>query len=560
VRPEGSLRWSSRFASALIGIVTAALLLRTVWVHYWPISIESEGVYYARIAENLLSGRGYVAMREVGKQFLYPPLYPIFIALFSIFTSNSELAGRLVSATFGSLWIVPLMLIARNAFDEVSGLVTGILVALSPAAIAISGTVQSEPLYLAWQATGIYFALRVWPDRAKAPCYLAGLSFGLAYLVRPEAVIYVTLTALFILLSGRGGLSLRFISVARFALAFALTILPYVTWLSIQTGGLRLEAKSISNYAEARAWAQHLPPGEIFFAVDPQLKNVGLSNQSDLAMMHQTKLSTRAMFWLALHNGEDNIRRVFSLLLKARLFGGVFFVLLVGMGAFSHSSDRDALVRRSYLFAAFLLAFVPLLSLHAFHDRFIFPFLTVLFPIAGSGLVRLFEVLKAILVTLTTGAPRYAIACTILAAGLAAGYAATCLVVESHSFLHLETDLRLPEQDITIQRGERVVRTVGQTIRDFNVTHALVMEGEPIIAFYAGASDWPLPYCGEETALRYIAKTNPDFIVLRSRNADVFPYVGQWVSSGIPDKRAELVSTVGSPDGKVLVYRWHKGN
>jgi 4-amino-4-deoxy-L-arabinose transferase-like glycosyltransferase len=555
---EAPLRFSSRFLSALAGIVAAALILRIVWIHYWPISIESEGVYYARIAENLLSGRGYAAMRGVGKQFLYPPLCPILIALFSMVTGNSELAGRLMSVVFGSVWVIPLMLIARACFDELSGVITGTLVALSPAAIAISGTVQSEPLYLACQAAGIYFALRIAPEQTKIPCYLAGLSFGLAYLVRPEAAIYVVLTALFIVLPGGGRLSLRVVPAARFVLVFLLTILPYVAWLSVETGGLRFEGKSVSNYLEARAWAQHLPSGEIFFKVDPQLKEVGLSNQSDLALMQQTTLSARGLLSLGLNNAVGSIRRVLSLLLKTELFGGPLFMLLAGVGVMSQTSNRAARIKRSYLVATCAFTILPLLSVHAFHDRFIFPFLTLLFPLAGSGLARLYRSLKDMFNTLTHGTRRYALPCTVLAAGIATGYAATCLFVEAHTILHLDTGVGLPTDDITIHRGELIVKTVGQSIRNFHVAHALVMEGQAPIAFYAAAADWPLPYCDATTALRYIAKINPDFIVLRSRNADVFPYAGEWLTTGIPDKRAELVSTDESPDGKVVVYRWHK--
>jgi hypothetical protein len=82
------------------------------------------------------------------------------------------------------------------------------------------------------------------------------------------------------------------------------------------------------------------------------------------------------------------------------------------------------------------------------------------------------------------------------------------------------------------------------------------MDGTPAIGFYAGASDWPLPYCNGETALRYIEKKNPDFIVLQSANAGVFPYVRDWLEKGIPDKRAQLVFQATAPDGGIAqVYR-----
>jgi 4-amino-4-deoxy-L-arabinose transferase-like glycosyltransferase len=552
--PKGWFNSSFGFMAWVAVTFATALVLRLVWIHYWPLSIESEGVYYARIAENLLSGRGYVGAREAGKQLLYPPLYPGLIAFATAFVRNSELAGRIVSAVCGSLWIIPLMFITRSAFDETSGVIVGIMAAIGPPMIAISGTVQSEPVYLVFQATGIFFALQVWPNLSKWACYLAGISFGIAYLARPEAIIYVALTALFIFLSGRVGLRLR--AVVRLALAFGLTILPYVTWLSIQTAGPRLEAKSVSNYVEARGWAEHLPPGQIFFAVDSQLNEVGLSNQSDLAMIQQTKLSMRKVLWLAMHGASVNVKRLLSTILESRLFGGALFILLAGIGAISGTENRDLLARRGYLGASFIASAVPLFSLHDFHDRFVFPFLTILLPFAGSGVVHVYGSLKAMLLTLVRGTHRHAWVCTALAAGMAAGLVGTYLGVEAHTMLHLDTDIRLQEQDITVRRGDSFIKNIGQTIRNFQVKDALVMDATPAIGYYAGAADWPLPYCDSETALRYIEKKSPDFIVLQSGNAEVFPYVKDWLEKGIPDKRAQLVFQASRPGGEIAqVYR-----
>ena len=526
-----------------------------MWIHYWPRSIESEGVYYARIAENLLSGRGYVGMREAGKQLLYPPLYPSLIAAVCAVVKNSELAGRLVSVFFGSLWIVPIMFIAGSVFDETAGIITGMFAALSPPLIAISGTVQSEPVYLAFQAAGIYFALQVWP-RSKLACTLAGVSFGLAYLARPEASIYVVLTALFVWWRGRDGFRLK--AVACLLVAFLVTILPYITWLSIQTGRPRLEAKSVSNYVEARGWAAGLPPGQIFFAVDPELNEVGLSNQSDLAMIRQTKLSPSKALWLAMHGATVNVKSLLTTILESRLFGGAMFIMLVGIGALGATTDRDALARRAFLFVACMASIVPLFSLHDFHDRFVFPFLTFLLPFAGYGVVRLFESVRTILVNLTDARRQFALLSTVLAACAAAAVPAACLALEGHTMLHLETEVRLQEQDITVRRGDPFINWIGENIRNFNLKRPLVMDANPAIGYYASAADWPLPYCDGDTALRYIEKKKPDFVVLQSANVQVFPYVSEWMERAYRTRRL-IVFTDTAPDGgRVQIYRMHE--
>lgn len=544
----------SRFLVWVALTSIAALILRFIWIFHWPLSIESEGVYYARIAENLIAGRGYIGAREAGKQLLYPPLYPMLIAFTTEFVRNSEFAGRFVSVICGSLWIAPLMFVTRSVFDETAGVIAGIIAAFGPPMIAISGTVQSEPAYLVFQASGIFFALQIWSNGSKWNAYLAGVFFGIAYLARPEASIYVALTALFVFLFVRKGA--RFRTFAHLAFAFGVTILPYVTWLSIQTGSPRLEAKSVSNYVEATGWAAHLPPGQIFFAVDNQLNDVGLSNQSDLAMIQKTKLSSRKVAWLAMHGASVNVKRLLSTILESRLFGGSMFVLLVGLGLIGPVEDREDLVRRAFLCAAFVASIVPLFSLHDFHDRFVFPFLTILIPFAAGGVVYLYQSLTAIFFTWPRDTHRYAFACRALGMGFTVMVLLSYLATEALTMTRLDSDVRLPEQDITIRRGDPFIKNIGQKIRSFGVKDALVMDGTSAIGYYAGASDWPLPYCDSETAVRYIAKKKPDFIVLESRQIEVFPYLSDWLQNGIPDPHTQLVVKSIALDGRVVqIYR-----
>lgn len=57
---EGS---SSAFPhKTLLWIAAAALLIRLGWIHHHGFIIESEGAEYARLAENLVAGKGYVGM------------------------------------------------------------------------------------------------------------------------------------------------------------------------------------------------------------------------------------------------------------------------------------------------------------------------------------------------------------------------------------------------------------------------------------------------------------------------------------------------------------------
>ena len=72
--------------------------------------------------------------------------------------------------------------------------------------------------------------------------------------------------------------------------------------------------------------------------------------------------------------------------------------------------------------------------------------------------------------------------------------------------------------------------------------------------------------CAEEgTALRYIEKRRPDYIVLLGAEPGLLPYTAKWFRDGIPDNRAVLVYDEGTATSygtgtssieRIKIYRW----
>ena len=67
-----------------------------------------------------------------------------------------------------------------------------------------------------------------------------------------------------------------------------------------------------------------------------------------------------------------------------------------------------------------------------------------------------------------------------------------------------------------------------------------------------------LPYTDSSTALRYVARKKPNFIVLNGQwSEQARSYLAEWLENGIPDRRAELVWHAGDKlEEKVAIYRW----
>jgi hypothetical protein len=67
-----------------------------------------------------------------------------------------------------------------------------------------------------------------------------------------------------------------------------------------------------------------------------------------------------------------------------------------------------------------------------------------------------------------------------------------------------------------------------------------------------------LPYTpDDDTALRYVKKVDPNYVVLDSDYAAERPYVMKWLASGIPDRRARVVFSLKPPGGPdIALIRW----
>ena len=142
-------------------MVVASLAVRVAAWAYWQTgTIESEGAEYARIAENLRNGIGYVGLVTPGSELLFNPLFPLLIAGTSFITHNYELAGRLVALIMGALLPLPVFGIGSRLFNRRVGVIAALLTMLHPLLVYLSFTVLSEGPYTALLLLAIYLVIR----------------------------------------------------------------------------------------------------------------------------------------------------------------------------------------------------------------------------------------------------------------------------------------------------------------------------------------------------------------------------------------------------------------
>src|SRR3984893_2748613 len=161
----------------LLLILLLAFTLRLLSARFLMGAIDSEGAEYARIAENLLNGNGYVGIALPGVQLLFPPLFPWLIATVSLITHQSELAGRLISVIMGPLLVLPIYFMALRSSDRKLASVAALLTACHPVLVGYASTVFSETTYMTFVLSGAYWSLRCLTSQTARTFVLAGVCF-----------------------------------------------------------------------------------------------------------------------------------------------------------------------------------------------------------------------------------------------------------------------------------------------------------------------------------------------------------------------------------------------
>jgi hypothetical protein len=159
--------------------VALALVVRLIAHRHQPF-VTVDGTEYIRLGESLRRGHPFAS--------IFPPGYPVLIALARLAVSDRVLAAALVSIACGALLAWPVWHLARSAIGERWALVPMLAVALHPELARISAVAMSESAYL----LALYGAVAL---AAAARPLGAGFVAGAAFAIRPEGLFTGVLLA-----------------------------------------------------------------------------------------------------------------------------------------------------------------------------------------------------------------------------------------------------------------------------------------------------------------------------------------------------------------------------
>ncbi len=536
VNQSGDRGWYWRLA--LLVMVGAVLRVAVLLVR--PDVMETEGQCYVRIAENLAAGLGQLGIREEGLQLFYAPLYPWLIATLLKLGLSASSSAHLISLIAGTATIVPVAMLGRIAFSPRVGLVAGLMVVLHPALIVTSGSTLAEALFLFLLTSAVAAcALSLYATKLRAPI-AGGVFAGLAYLVRPEGLAICALGAIILLLGVRGTFATRLRIVAPFVMSFLLLALPYVGYLAVETGRLRLETKSPENLLIGDRASRGVPEPEIYFGIDKSLNGTGTSMRSNLEVMQEADLANSDRIHFLRTLGIRNIVRGIDTFFTSRALGQPILAGLAFLGFFATAWTRVRMLAMALPLGLACLTFAALGTLHLFWVRYLFPVLPWLIVLAAAGLVHMAATVRE---TFSVRVPAGGLA-KFLSIGVAV------IVFALTVGISLRGLGEIGEFSEAWAAERLVLRDAGARLRSDNA-RLRVADIDPTVAYYANATFEFLPYTDPDAAVRYLDRRGIDYLVLR-KGPSMIPYLQDWYRDGPPAGKVSLAFTMGD----VRVYRW----
>ncbi len=383
----------------LLAIFLAGLATRIAFASL-PRMARWDEAAYLTIARNLLAGRGYselMGMLDVHQ----PPMVSLLAAAGLALRLPLEWAAAAPShVLLGSLVVLPLYALGRALYGRRAGLLAALLGALYPA-LAVNPLYwgsMTEPPYVLAILTGLYVTYRCGQALSSGAkswgwAALMGLAFGLGYLTRPEALLFLAVMLVYLgliwLFDGRP----RTARLGRLAASSVITVatlalvaLPYVRYLHQATGRWMLSGKAGTSMDISWAFVNNSQ------AMHDQAAASLDSTGQEIMWLSPEAFDVSITGWIA----EDpqrfvalvrhNVRDSWDALFGPDLFKPWLWALMA-LGLFGQTWTRRRLRGELLL----LLALAPLASLWVvfIEARFMVVYLAISLVWAGAGLAHL---------------------------------------------------------------------------------------------------------------------------------------------------------------------------
>ena len=204
-RPDDGLdrRPDWRWWAWVAAITVAGLIVRLVyvWVSRRGVELEGDPVYYHQGANLLAEGKGFINpfQHQLGNEVQaadHPPLYTVYLALFS-FVCIKSVTGHLVASCLLGAAAIPLAAGAgREMLGRRVGLIAAVLVAAYPQIWRYDGMVLSETMVIVTSLATLWLAYRCWRHPSLWGVVWVSVAVACTALARSELLLLGVLLVL----------------------------------------------------------------------------------------------------------------------------------------------------------------------------------------------------------------------------------------------------------------------------------------------------------------------------------------------------------------------------
>ncbi|KPK97629.1 MAG: hypothetical protein AMJ95_08080 [Omnitrophica WOR_2 bacterium SM23_72] len=231
------LKRLKKYAPFFLLILTAAFL-RIYLLRFRSVPL-GDCCHYASFAKDFRRGD----FSTIGTY--WSPLWVGLISLFSFVFGDVESSGYILSVFFGVMLIILAFIFAKRIFNERVAYYTALLFTANLGLLNYSTRLFTESLY-SFLLLGIAFLGWVSLERQKnSYFFLLGLLIGLTYAARPEALAFLVVFSVLILIAKR---KKAFLTLLIFSMATALFVLPVVIFYRLQYRIWTLGEKGTINF------------------------------------------------------------------------------------------------------------------------------------------------------------------------------------------------------------------------------------------------------------------------------------------------------------------------
>ena len=525
-------------ALLVVSLVLRVSIVRTDRVVRWD---EPD---YLIAGRNLFTGKGYAVTSR--PEIHYAPLFPVVTGSLYALTHDMKMNSDIVYILFGTLALLPCYWLSRQTFGRPAAVMAATFMCVFPSltsAVLFWGTML-EPLYLFLLYGALCCVWHAW-EHQKTTAYLAaGALFGLAYLTKPEAIVY--LVVMFGLLA-LGMIRRSFLSrrqaagrLAAGLLAFALVVSPYLAFLYRHTGRLLVTGKLGVTYVAGLGAVVH-DPG----MYDRALSRLDAAGE-EIIWFSEDRFQYSIWDEVAADAGGFlrriwmNVNALESALLARDVFP-VYLLLLLGLAWFASPWNEERAWKEAFLAAAV----APTAVFLPFHIelRYFAPVFPVLLLWLARGVLEFGDWLQQTCASWQSKGrcTRASVTSVLLIGSVLTAY-----------FLILQPRvLRKGLANMNLSRRE-----AGLWLRENSPADSLIMSRDPEVPFYADRRWVASPNEEFSRFVAYVRKRGADYLVVDEREATVVrPQLSFLMDQGSSPAGLVRLYTAADPRGKTVVFR-----